>query len=168
MCELSLEKLLSYCRSLLQKKSTPSFPALKHCALPNGDNIGDSHSNSSVPEEPPQGSFPQALQGGRQAAAADLAEKQGRHFSAKAQKVLDAAVLCCLSQSSPIPAITPHLATPGAWRLCLSGFALKSHFRNCLPRPRTAMKTRLSPGKGITPSTWHPGGITSLKNPGGL
>lgn len=77
MCELSLEKLLSYCRSLLQKKSTPSFPALKHCALPNGDNIGDSHSNSSVPEEPPQGSFPQALQGGRQAAAADLAEKQG-------------------------------------------------------------------------------------------
>lgn len=81
-CELSLEKLLPCCRSRLQK-SMPSFPA----ALSNGDNIGDFHNNSLMPEKPLQGSFPQALQGGRQAAAvrliqwkngkADLTEKQG-------------------------------------------------------------------------------------------
>lgn len=122
-----------------------------------------------MPEKPLQGSFPQALQRGRQAATVrliqwknektDLTKKQGQHFSAKVQEVLNTAVLLSVSQSSLIPAITPHLASPGAWRLVSLVFALKSHFRNCLPGPRVTMNMCFSQEKGITLSSqapwWH-------------
>lgn len=64
--------------------------------------------------------------------------------------------------------ITLHLVSSGACRPCLSFLALKSHFRNCLLRPKITTNAWVSfPSEGNhmeQPSVWHPGSITSLIN----
>lgn len=62
--------------------------------------------------------------------------------------------------------ITLHLVSCGAWRPCLSFLALKSHFRNCLPRPKITTRAWVSlPNEEKHLEQPNPPSFTSLTNP---